>query len=100
METLRPALLLCAALFLVLLPSSSLEAFPVLTRPAGEEFVRFRENPPAVRNAAVRPLGYRPSPLDLSRVRPSASLRKELDCLIFVVIPRSGFGDEESRFWF
>ncbi|HPF86143.1 MAG TPA: hypothetical protein PK008_11990, partial [Aminivibrio sp.] len=81
MKILRSALLFCAALFSVLLPSFPLEASPVVTRSAGEEFVRFRENPPAVRNVTDRPLGWRPSPLDLSHVRPSAALRRELDIL-------------------
>ena len=81
MKILRSALLFCAALFSVLLPSFPLEASSAVTLPAGDEFARFRENPPAVRNVTDRPLGWRPSPLDLSQVRPSAALRRELDIL-------------------
>jgi C1A family cysteine protease len=81
MKILRSFLLFCAVLFPAVIISFPLEAFPVFTRPAGEEFARFRENPSVRRTASARPLGYRPSPLDLSHVRSSASLRSGLDIL-------------------
>jgi hypothetical protein len=75
MKILRSVLLFFAVLFSALITSFPLEASSAVTLPAGDEFARFRENPPAVRNVTDRPLGWRPSPLDLSHVRPSAALR-------------------------
>ncbi len=74
MKILRSTLFFCAALFSVLLPSFPLEASPVVTRSAGEEFVRFRENPQSMSDRP-RHGGLR---LDLSHVRPSAALRKTI----------------------